>query len=172
MVASRTATESDIYVALESVNDPEMPINIVDLGMIGDVRLDGTGCGVEVDVQLLPTFVGCPALPMIAENVEKAVGACEGVKGVTVSFVFDPPWSVDRISDRGRISLAGLGVSVPLPPAADCTESGLRPDDKAVACPFCGSGDTSMESRFGPTRCRMIYYCRGCRNSFEHMKRL
>lgn len=178
MVVSRTPDVKEVMLALEGVNDPEMPINIVDLGMVGRVHLEPENAdtpdpGTVAEVELLPTFVGCPALPMIADEVQKKLSSLTGVSRVDVRFVFDPPWSVDRISERGRVSLAGFGVSVPLPIHQSHTEQD-RPStgDSAVPCPFCGSAQTQLESKFGPTRCRMIYYCGDCHNSFEHLKRL
>jgi ring-1,2-phenylacetyl-CoA epoxidase subunit PaaD len=168
----------DIMDALRSVPDPEMPISIVDLGLIERVELEHDGDGTTVDVDVLPTFVGCPALDMIRGDIEAKVGAVDGVRAVRVTFRHDPPWSVDRITGPGRSALREHGVTVP--------ESGSTLDvpghpghggtvelrTSAVPCPFCDSDSTTLESPFGPTRCRMIYYCNACRNSFEHMKRI
>lgn len=157
--------------ALATVPDPEMPISIVDLGLVEDVRIDE---GI-VRITLLPTFVGCPALEMISGDVGAKVSNLEGVQRVEVDYVFDPPWSVDRITEAGRASLAEHGVTVPqqggrLDVAGHDESVQLR--TSAVACPVCGSDSTYLDSPFGPTRCRMIYYCNACRNSFEHMKRV
>ena len=110
-------------------------------------------------VDLLPTFVGCPALPVIEEEVRKRISALPGVGEVAVRFLFAPPWTVDRISPAGREALRKFGITVP---AAS----------EQPVCPLCGSATVHLESPFGPTRCRMIYYCESCRNSFEHLKRL
>jgi ring-1,2-phenylacetyl-CoA epoxidase subunit PaaD len=200
-----------ILDALRGIPDPELPISIVELGLVQDIALDRAGARIE----LLPTFVGCPALHMIADEVKRTVAALEGVSHVEVRWSFDPPWTVDRISASGRESLRAHGVGVPdagrlhhaavssaggdagAKPVA-ITLGGSRPAPAAasampsamtsatasaagaasqqpaapVACPFCGSGATRMESMFGPTRCRSIWYCDACRNSFEQMKRL
>ncbi len=164
-----------IMDVLREIPDPEMPISIVDLGLVEDVRIETNGDSAVVSINILPTFVGCPALPMIGNEIRTKVGAVEGVGEVSVQFIYDPPWSVDRISDEGRRSLAAHGVTVPehgskldVPGHGSTVE--LR--TSAIACPFCGSNETRLESPFGPTRCRMIYYCEACRNSFEHMKRV
>jgi len=167
-------TES-IMEVLRDIPDPEMPISIVDLGLVEDVRIETNGEGAVVSVDVLPTFVGCPALPMIENEIRTKVGAVEGVGEVSVQFIYDPPWSVDRISDEGRQSLAAHGVTVPehgskLDVAGHGSTVELR--TSAIACPFCGSNETRLDSQFGPTRCRMIYYCESCKNSFEHMKRV
>lgn len=157
---------------LKTIPDPEMPISIVDLGLVEDVRIDSG----RVSIDILPTFVGCPALEMIADDIQDKVGRLEGVGDIDVRFLYDPPWSVERISDEGRRALAAHGVTVPerggtLPVPGHRGEA-VELRTSAVACPFCGSDETKLDSAFGPTRCRMIYYCNACRNSFEHMKRL
>jgi len=98
------------------------------------------------------------------------------VSDVEVSFIHDPPWTVDRITDEGRASLKAHGVTVPDSgsklPVHDSPRVITQVRTSAICCPFCGSTSTYLDSPFGPTRCRMIYYCEGCRNSFEHMKRV
>lgn len=163
-------TREAVLAVLEQIPDPEMPIGIVDLGLVHRVDIAGGSAGsVRVTIELLPTFVGCPALEMIEREVRARVGAMAEVGAVDVRFVHDPPWSVDRISARGRDALRAHGVTVP-----QVRQAGQAPGarDVAVPCPFCGSERTELESRFGPTRCRMIYYCAACRNSFEHLKRV
>jgi ring-1,2-phenylacetyl-CoA epoxidase subunit PaaD len=156
-------TREAVIKALHEINDPEMPINIVDLGIVDDVRIEAATCSVNID--LLPTFVGCPALHLIEEQVRSRVGALPGVGTVAVQFRYDPPWTVNRISRDGRETLEKFGVTVPSP-------NGSEAEKPAPQCPFCGSSATYRESPFGPTRCRMIFYCTGCRSSFEHLKRV
>lgn len=164
-----------IMDVLRTIPDPEMPISIVDLGLIESVEVGGEQGEGAVRVVALPTFVGCPALDMIRRDIEDRVGALPGVGSVKVQWVNDPPWSVDRISATGRESLRAHGVTVPdsggqLAGAGAATVALTVAG--AVPCPFCGSMKTRRESPFGPTRCRMIYYCDACRNSFEHLKRV
>ncbi len=165
-----------IMDVLRTIPDPEMPISIVDLGLIESVEVAPSGDQSAVRVVALPTFVGCPALDMIRRDIEDRVGALPGVGSVRVQWVNDPPWSVDRISAAGRESLRAHGVTVPphgnrLEVHGSATVA-LTVGAAAVPCPFCGSTKTRRESPFGPTRCRMIYYCDACRNSFEHLKRV
>jgi ring-1,2-phenylacetyl-CoA epoxidase subunit PaaD len=172
---------------LREIPDPEMPISIVDLGLVEDVRLGGVGCdatsqmGPPVEIVLLPTFIGCPALDMIAGDVKSKVGDVAGIGNVAVKWVFDPPWSVDRITAAGRESLRAHGVTVPergssLPVGGHMMGRNghaiVKLHTSAVACPFCASRSTTLESPFGPTRCRTIHYCEKCKNSFEHLKRV
>lgn len=170
------ALREKIMAALQEIPDPEMPISIVDLGIIEDVTIEPAGDdNANVSVTVLPTFVGCPALAIIEQDIAKSIRALPGVATVDVEFVFDPPWSVTRITDNGREALKAHGVTVP----ASGTFATEQPPQvttqlrtSAVPCPYCNSTATYLDSPFGPTRCRMIYYCESCRNSFEHMKRV
>lgn len=152
LVATATPTRADVVAALENVADPEIPtVSIVDLGMVLDVRVDGERIGIE----LLPTFVGCPALEVIRASVVEAL-APFGTP-VEAEFTWRVPWTSARISERGRSRLAASGFA---PPAA--------PED--VRCPYCGSEQVAMDSAFGPTQCRSLFYCRSCRQPFEAFK--
>lgn len=166
-----------VHEVLRSIPDPEMPISIVDLGLIEErtIQDDPNGDGSIARIRLLPTFVGCPALEMIGKDVSEKVAALDGIAEADVSWVFDPPWSVDRISAAGREELAGHGITVPeqgskLPiPGHDGT---VPLTASVVPCPYCGARNTRLDSPFGPTRCRMIWYCESCRQQFEHMKKI
>lgn len=176
--------DRQIMDVLRTIPDPEMPVSIVDLGLVEavecapfDAAPGRTGGDVAVSVSLLPTFVGCPALDMIAGDVRAKVGRIPGVADVRVNWLFDPPWTVDRITAAGRAALAEHGVSVPerggrLDVLAHRSPQLVQIRASAVPCPFCGSRSTTLDSPFGPTRCRAIYYCEACRNSFERMKQL
>ncbi|MHC4107628.1 MAG: 1,2-phenylacetyl-CoA epoxidase subunit PaaD [Planctomycetota bacterium] len=174
-------TTEAIMKVLRTIDDPEMPISIVDLGLVQDVRIEGRDEAASVSIDVLPTFVGCPALEMIADEINEKVGALEGVGHIDVRVIYDPPWSVERITEEGRASLKAHGVTVPesgstLPVPGHTgglsERGGVEVRTSAIKCPFCGSDETKLDSMFGPTRCRMIYYCDACRNSFEHMKKV
>lgn len=159
-------TREAVLDVLRTIDDPEMPISIVNLGIVEDVRLrpdEQAKSAVEVDI--LPTFVGCPALPVIEEEVRRRLLRMPGVGSVLVHFRFDPPWTVDRISPEGREALRKVGLTVP-------RQDDAPPGAAAPSCPFCGSSDVRLESPFGPTRCRMIYHCEACHHPFEHLKRV
>ena len=167
-------SRDQVFDVLATIPDPEMPISIVDLGLVEAVRIGDSN---TVEIDLLPTFIGCPALDMIAGDVRAKISALPNVESVRVNWIFDPPWSVDRISDAGRESLREHGVTVPdrgnhLHVAGHDAPQTVKLRTSAVPCPFCGSNSTYLDSPFGPTRCRTIYYCEGCKNSFEHLKKL
>ena len=95
-------TEQDVLSALKSCYDPEIPVNIVDLGLIYKVDI-GDDRIVKIDMTL--TAPGCPVAGELTRSIEAAVGAVPGVLGVDVTVVFDPPWDQGRMSDDARISL-------------------------------------------------------------------
>ena len=144
--------EAAVLTALREVMDPELPmISVVDLGMVGDIAVDEGAIRVEI----LPTFVGCPAIELIRSAVAERLGAFG--RPVHVVPTFAPPWGSDRITAAGRAALAAAGIA---PPA----EAG------DVRCPLCGSARVVVDNVFGPTQCRSLYYCRECRQPFEAIK--
>jgi ring-1,2-phenylacetyl-CoA epoxidase subunit PaaD len=160
-----------ILDVLRTIDDPEMPINVVDLGIIDAVcakPMPGAGPSgrAVVEIDVLPTFVGCPALELIEKEIKRKLGRLEGVESVQVHFKYEPPWTVDRITPAGRERLRKFGLTVP-----ERRQAG-EADPSAPVCPFCGSANVRLESPFGPTRCRMIYHCESCRHPFEHLKRV
>ena len=157
--------ETQVWTALTTVPDPEIPaVSVVEMGMIRDVVVTGSHARVVV----LPTFTGCPALPIIKSDVVAAVAAVDGIESATVDISFTPPWTSDRITTAGRQKLAGFGLA---PPTGQgpvlVTEIGLP---TVAICPFCGSRNTHNENPFGPTPCRSLYYCDECSNPFEQFK--
>ena len=148
-------SDQAIWQALGEMEDPELPIAITEMGLVHAVAIDGSA----VRVELLPTFIGCPALEVIRDRVRRRLLAVDGVLGAEVIFRFDPPWTIDRMSGAGRARLAAHGMSVPRARLAD-----------PAVCPVCGSTNTTLENPFGPTLCRAIYYCRECRNPIERFK--
>jgi ring-1,2-phenylacetyl-CoA epoxidase subunit PaaD len=146
--------ETAVRDALAHVKDPEIPVcTITQLGLVERVEVTGDA----VDITLLPTFVGCPALDEIRIDAERAVTDVASGRRVTVRFSLEVPWTTDRITADGREALKTFGIA---PPVLQI----------AVPCPLCGSRDTTLEAPFGPTPCRTIRYCNECRNPFEGFK--
>jgi ring-1,2-phenylacetyl-CoA epoxidase subunit PaaD len=159
-----TASAEDVRAVLDTVPDPEMPpVSISELGMVVDVRVSGT----HVDVDLVPTYSGCPAIAIIREDVTAALLDMAGVESADVHFVNSVVWEPERISPAGREKLKSFGIA---PPGSGqvLLQIGARPH--AVTCPLCGSADTVADSPFGPTPCRSSSYCNACRNPFEVIK--
>jgi ring-1,2-phenylacetyl-CoA epoxidase subunit PaaD len=164
----RTLTREAVLEALAEVPDPEIPVvSVVDLGLVHSVELHGE----RLLVELLPTFVGCPALELIRRSVAERLAGMAPV--VEVEMTFAEPWTSDRITAEGRRKLRESGFAPPGPAAAP---AGDRPLFATIAtrpratCPFCGSADTRMENAFGPTLCRAIFWCGRCRQPFEQFK--
>jgi ring-1,2-phenylacetyl-CoA epoxidase subunit PaaD len=149
-----------IWAALAEVPDPEIPvISVVDLGIIYDVALVGDHLRVEV----LPTFVGCPALDLICSTIgDRLQGFANTVE---VAITFAEPWTTDRISEEGRQKLELNGFA---PPAVRASE--FDGHVQHARCPFCRSQNTVVENSFGPTLCRAIHHCNDCNQPFEQFK--
>jgi len=165
--APTSTLEGRVRAAIAEVRDPEIPpCTIEDLGIVERVSVDEG----RVEVDLLPTFAGCPALDVIREDVEAAVRLAAPEASVEVRFVYAPPWTSDRITPAGRAALAGHGITPPGGRAVVVPLEDLSRRADIVTCPFCGSRDTVLESAFGPTLCRSTRFCRSCRNPFEAFK--
>ena len=153
----------DVWRALEEIPDPEIPvISIVDLGVVKDVRVDGE----RVQVDFTPTFMGCPALETMRAQMEEAIRGLGAEPDVEV--VLDDSWSTDRITPEGREKLRAAGFAPPTPRGEGTTLVQLQ--SNGFRCPYCGSRDTALENIFGPTPCRSLRYCRGCKQPFEQFK--
>jgi ring-1,2-phenylacetyl-CoA epoxidase subunit PaaD len=152
-------TEAQVRDALAEVKDPEIPsCSIIELGMVERVAVaEG-----RIEVDLLPTFAGCPALDMIKADVAARLDDLAPGTEAIVRSVMAPAWTTDRITPEGRAHLGTYGISPPV-----VVQLG-RPSP--IVCPYCGAGATSEGSAFGPTPCRAIRYCPSCRNPFEAFK--
>ncbi|RPH35012.1 MAG: phenylacetate-CoA oxygenase subunit PaaJ [Chloroflexi bacterium] len=171
MVIQRAAAadpEAAIWAALAEVPDPEIPtISVVDLGVIGSVELADDRSTLRVE--LMPTFIGCPATEVMRQAIRERLGALGLAGRVDVELTFAEPWTSDRITAAGREQLRSSGFAPP-PPLRDLTTLGELPTLTVVPCPYCGSRQTTLENPFGPTLCRAIYHCAGCRQPFEAFK--
>ena len=95
-------TSEEVYQALKTVYDPEIPVNVVDLGLIYDVQVSDDS---NVFVQMTLTFPGCGMGPHIAQQAEWAIQDLDGVEEVEIELTFDPPWSPEMISEEARMML-------------------------------------------------------------------
>ena len=101
--AARTqALEPAIIDAIRTVFDPEIPVNIFELGLIYDVLVDANGVA---GIRMTLTAPGCPAAQSLPVEVARKVKAVEGVTDVKVDVVWDPPWTKDRMSDAAKLQL-------------------------------------------------------------------
>lgn len=150
--------------AAGAVADPEIPVlTIADLGVLRDVRLAPDGA---VEAVITPTYSGCPAMAMIAAEVELAL-ARAGVPNARVRTVLSPAWTTDWMTDEGRRKLQDYGIAPPLRSAAG---RGALFGEETVPCPRCHSTDTEQLAAFGSTSCKSLWRCRSCREPFDHFK--
>jgi ring-1,2-phenylacetyl-CoA epoxidase subunit PaaD len=157
-------TEAQVWEALAGVPDPEIPvISVVDLGVVRGVRVQGE----RVHVEFTPTFLGCPALEVMREQM--AARIAELGAEAEVEVVLDDSWSTDKITPAGREKLRAAGFAPPAPREAGVPQL-VQLQSKAHRCPYCGSSDTTLENIFGPTPCRSLRHCSSCKQPFEQFK--
>lgn len=100
--------EQRVWEALSRITDPEMPVSLVDMGMVYRVSVeDGVA---EIDLTF--TSIGCPAMDMILGDVREAVGAIPGIARVQIEVVWSPPWTKDRLTPKGRVMLLAWGLAL------------------------------------------------------------
>ncbi|MEU6573213.1 1,2-phenylacetyl-CoA epoxidase subunit PaaD [Streptomyces sp. NPDC046805] len=176
MVTTITPLEAELLELAGSVPDPELPVlTLEELGVLRAVHVRGTDA---VEVELTPTYTGCPAVEAMSLDIERVLRE-HGMREVTVRTVLTPAWSTDDITDEGRRKLREFGIapprtqrdSGPVPLALGATRT-LTGAPDPVRCPHCGSADTEMLSRFSSTACKALRRCLACREPFDHFKEL
>jgi ring-1,2-phenylacetyl-CoA epoxidase subunit PaaD len=172
-----TPLEAELLAVAGSVPDPELPVlTLRELGVVRAVHARGTD---RVEVELTPTYTGCPAVEAMSLDIERALHE-HGVREVTVRKVLTPAWSTDDISAEGRRKLREFGIapprerrdSGPLPLQLGPTRTRAADQEDPVRCPRCGSADTELLSRFSSTACKALRRCLACREPFDHFKEL
>ncbi|MFH0175254.1 1,2-phenylacetyl-CoA epoxidase subunit PaaD [Streptomyces cacaoi] len=175
-----TPLEAELLEVAGSVPDPELPVlTLRELGVVRAVHLRDADA---VEVELTPTYTGCPAVEAMSVDIERALHA-HGVREVTVRTVLSPAWSTDDISAEGRRKLREFGIAPPrVREAAEPVGITLGPTrtrgvdmgaaSEPIRCPHCGSADTELLSRFSSTACKALRRCLACREPFDHFKEL
>jgi ring-1,2-phenylacetyl-CoA epoxidase subunit PaaD len=147
---------------LDRVTDPELPfLTIGDMGILRDVRLVGE----TLEVEITPTYSGCPAMDVIAVDITTAL-AKAGFDDVRIRRVLSPAWTTDWLSAAARAKLRANGIA---PPERAQGKRALFAEVE-VACPSCGSRSTQRVSEFGSTPCKAHYRCLACREPFQYFK--
>jgi len=195
-MVTATALEAELLDIAGSVPDPELPVlTLRELGVVRAVHVRGAD---SVEVELTPTYTGCPAMEAMSLDIERALHA-HGMREVAVRTVLSPAWSTDDITAEGRRKLREFGIAPPrvtrdpgpvalrLGPTRTLNrEAGADTDAAAeagvgreasplsdpVRCPHCGSPDTELLSRFSSTACKALRRCLDCREPFDHFKEL
>ena len=157
-------TTEAVWDALAEIPDPEIPvISLVELGVVKGVEVEnGT-----VRIDFTPTFMGCPALEVMKTAMEEKIFELGATPEIAVRL--DDSWSTDDITAEGRAKLREAGFAPPTARPATGTID-LVQLQRGFRCPYCGSTETRLDNLFGPTPCRSIRYCQGCRQPFEQFK--
>ena len=153
MVTPQASVE-EIWGWLSNVPDPEIPvISVVDLGIVRDVRWEND----QLVVRVTPTYSGCPATSVIAQDIKSALHS-HGVKSLRLETELSPPWTTEWISSIGHEKLRAFGIAPP------------NTRGKPSVCPRCASANVSKVSEFGSTPCKAQYQCRDCLEPFDLFK--
>jgi len=172
MVTTTTALESELLEIAGSVPDPELPVlTLQELGVLRAVHVRGAD---SVEVELTPTYTGCPAIEAMSLDIERVLHA-HGMRDVTVRTVLRPAWSTDDITAEGRRKLREFGIAPPrVQEASGPVSVSLGPTRtlEPLHCPHCGSTDTELLSRFSSASCKALRRCLSCREPFDHFKEL
>jgi len=154
--------QSRAWAVAAAVPDPEIPcVTIADLGILRDVELmDGVAIA-----KVTPTYSGCPAVLAIEMAVEAAL--LDAGFEARIERVHSPPWTTDWITEQGCEKLRAYGIA---PPHKSSNSKMALFGETVVACPRCGSSQTSKISEFGSTPCKAHYQCDACREPFDYFK--
>jgi metal-sulfur cluster biosynthetic enzyme len=106
--AGATGVERAVWDALYDIDDPEMPISIVDLGLIYGVEIENGHARVDMTL----TYTGCPARDMLQETVRRRVAAAEGIEETELRLVWSPEWTVEMVTEQGKDDLREFGLSI------------------------------------------------------------
>ena len=155
--------DQKIIEILKTVSDPEIPVlSIVDMGVVRAAKMNND----VVEVQITPTYSGCPAMDVIGDDIISAFNQ-NGLKA-KVELVLSPAWTTDWITAEGRKALEKYGIASPL--SADADKEALLGNKKIVKCPQCGSLNTKLVSQFGSTACKALFQCDDCLEPFDYFK--
>jgi len=157
---------AEVWAILETVCDPEVPVlSVVDLGIVRSVGVGTTGA---VQVNITPTYSGCPAMDLIKWNIKAALLE-QHFTDVEISTVLSPAWTTDWMSSIGKEKLKAFGIAPPTAVQQVC-QPALFQRQEAVQCPLCDSYDTVLISQFGSTPCKALYRCQVCKEPFDYFK--
>ncbi|AFC26978.1 1,2-phenylacetyl-CoA epoxidase subunit PaaD [Saprospira grandis] len=150
---------------LAQVKDPEIPVlSVLDMGVVRAIRPFEEE-GVEID--LTPTYSGCPAMSTISFDIVAELEA-QGIHPVKINMVLSPAWTTDWLTEEGRKKLRAYGIAPPEGQAGRI--DALFGEAPQPACPRCDSRNTKQLSQFGSTACKALYQCQDCKEPFDYFK--
>ena len=163
MITKPANIDYELIPILEQVSDPEIPVlSVLDLGVIREAVEENE----IVKIKLTPTYSGCPAMDVIADDLKAAFS--EIGKKAEVELILSPAWSTDWISEEGLKKMEEYGIARPLSESHD--KDVLLGEKKMVKCPQCGSTNTHLVSQFGSTACKALFKCDDCQEPFDYFK--
>ncbi len=154
MVNVTRPSVKQVWDWLDTIPDPEIPvITLVDLGIIRDVEWQGE----RLVITITPTYSGCPATRVIAEDITALISR-KGVKSQQLERRLSPAWTTEWMSEKGRAALEKYGIA---PPQTKGTPA---------RCPHCRGNDVARISQFGSTPCKALWRCKTCLEPFDYFK--
>ncbi|MEO5776540.1 MAG: 1,2-phenylacetyl-CoA epoxidase subunit PaaD [Flavobacterium sp.] len=163
MTTTELHIDQQLFDILETVSDPEIPVlSIVEMGVVRSAIVVNN----VVEVEITPTYSGCPAMDVIGDDIKKAFQE-KGFQA-NIKLVLSPAWTTDWITPKGRAALEKYGIASPL--SAEADKEALLGNKKIVKCPQCGSLNTKLVSQFGSTACKAFFQCEDCLEPFDYFK--
>lgn len=167
MHTTETHSKEQIWDWLKEVADPEIPVlNIVEMGIVRSVENEEE----KVIVKITPTYSGCPAMSAIENEIHRKLEE-KGIEHFGVRKDFSRAWTTDWMTEGAKKKLKAYGIAPPGKTSGSDEDvlSSLK-NAKIVPCPYCNSLETELQSAFGSTPCKALYYCNECEEPFEHFK--
>jgi ring-1,2-phenylacetyl-CoA epoxidase subunit PaaD len=163
MTTTQLHIDQQLFEILETVSDPEIPVlSIIEMGVVRSAKIVN---GI-VEVEITPTYSGCPAMDVISDDIKSAFKQ-KGYK-TKVDLILSPAWTTDWITSKGRAALEKYGIASPL--SAETDKEALLGNKKVIKCPQCGSLNTKLVSQFGSTACKALFQCEECLEPFDYFK--
>ena len=157
---------TSLWKSLEQVTDPEIPvISVVELGIVRNLDIDAENNCV---VTITPTYSGCPAMDVIAQEITTTLQKL-GVKQVKIVHQLSPAWTTDWMHASGKEKLRDYGIAPPVQQVIDIS-SLSRISEPQIDCTLCGSKNNRLLSQFGSTSCKALYRCNDCLEPFDYFK--
>lgn len=158
-------SKQNIIDLLKQIPDPEVPvINIIELGVVREISILEN----LVEVEITPTYTGCPAMKMIEDQIIELLHQESG-KEIKVKMIYSPAWTTDWITEEAKNKLLDYGIAPPEKTSVDKSIL-LSGGVKIIKCPQCKSENTGMISQFGSTACKALYKCMDCLEPFDYFK--
>ena len=163
IVKQNTPIDKELTPVLEEVYDPEIPVlSIMDMGVVRAATLKNN----IAEVTITPTYSGCPAMDVIADDIKSALKKA-GYES-RIKQVLSPAWTTDWITEKGRKNLEKYGIAPPLEAHAD--KEAILGNKRIIKCPRCTSTNTKLISQFGSTACKALFQCDDCLEPFDYFK--